>query len=106
MKRINVKVVIKAEILSLLIFAVVLSFAGRTEIVKAIITAGIFVIVVPSVFLAAYSRKKTKSGKSIAGSMLFFLSYYLVVREHIYYSMGTYGDSGVCAYRRSLDKAR
>lgn len=83
MKRINVKAVIKAEILSLLILAVALSFAGGIEIIKAIITAGTFVIVVPTAFFAAYGRKTIKSGKTAAGVILFLLGYYLVMRESI-----------------------
>lgn len=82
MKRIKAKTVIMVEIISILILAMALSFTGGIEIVKAIITAGTFVVVVPTAFFATYGRKK-KAVKPLAGCILFLLSYYLVVRERI-----------------------
>lgn len=83
MKRINAKTVIKAEILSLFLLAMALSFTGGIEIVKAIMTAGTFLVVIPTAFFAVYGRKTIKSGKTAAGLILFLLSYYLVVRDRI-----------------------
>ena len=83
MKRINAKTVIKVEIISLLILAMALSFTRRSEIVRAIITSGTFLVVIPTAFFAAYGRKTIKNGKTVAGLMLFLLSYYLVMKGSI-----------------------
>ena len=81
MKRVNAKIVIYAEIVTLLVLATLFSFAGGTEWIKAILTVGAFIIVIPTAFLAIYGRKKMKIGKTIAGLILFLMSYYLVEKE-------------------------